>query len=64
MKPSDIVRTACLKLKLSSEVMRAAIKTADNFGTNGICEGKKPKTIAGVAIYMVVTRMKIRNDTE
>jgi transcription initiation factor TFIIIB Brf1 subunit/transcription initiation factor TFIIB len=44
--------------------MRAAMKTADNFGIHGICEGKKPKTIAGVAIYMVVIKMKIRFDNE
>jgi transcription initiation factor TFIIIB Brf1 subunit/transcription initiation factor TFIIB len=40
------------------------MKTADNFGIHGICEGKKPKTIAGVAIYMVMIKMKIRYDNE
>lgn len=64
VKPSDIVRTSCLKLKLSFEVTRAAMRTADNFGVHGICEGKKPKTIAGVAIYMTVMRMKMRFDSE
>ena len=46
--------------------MRAAITTADNFARNSLCEGKKPKTIAGVAIYMVLNKLKdnLKSDSE
>ena len=36
--------------------------TADNFITNSICEGKKPETIAGTALLMVLFKMRPNKD--
>lgn len=63
--PVDKVKDACLKLHFSPDVKKAAVVVAENFVKYAICEGKKPATIAGVALFMVSLRLKTRqNETE
>ena len=52
--PSHIVDDVCQKLNYGPEIMRAAKITADNFSKNALCEGKRPHTIAGVSLFMVL----------
>jgi transcription initiation factor TFIIIB Brf1 subunit/transcription initiation factor TFIIB len=40
------------------------MKTADNFRDKGICEGKRPNTIAGASILMIASIKKIDLDIE
>jgi len=40
------------------------MKTADNFRDVGICEGKRPNTIAGASILMITQLLKIDIDIE
>jgi transcription initiation factor TFIIIB Brf1 subunit/transcription initiation factor TFIIB len=58
--PVDKVKDACLKLNYNPDVKRAAIIVAENFIKESICEGKKPATIAGVALFMVTQKLKHR----
>ncbi len=58
--PVDKVKDACLKLNYHPEVKKAAIIVAENFIKMSICEGKKPATIAGAALFMVCLRLKTR----
>ena len=44
------------------DVMQAAKLTCENFTRLSICEGKKPQTIAGVALFMVTMKMKRRRE--
>ena len=62
--PSNIVNTACNKLKYPIGVTMAARTTAENFGRLAICEGKKPQTIAGTALFMVMLLHKGRDANE
>ena len=62
--PSNIVNTACNKLKYPIGVSNAAKLTAENFGRLAICEGKKPQTIAGTAMFMVMLLQKGRELNE
>ena len=56
--PSQIVESTCLKLNLPYEILRAAKLTADNFRKHALCEGKRPTTIAGVSIFMILKLAK------
>jgi len=38
--------------------MQAAKSTAENFKYNALCEGKRPSTIAGVSIFMVLKQSR------
>ena len=60
IRPSDIVERTCNRLTLSPEVMHASKQTANNFTIGAICEGKKPQTIAGVSLIMVLEALKHR----
>lgn len=60
--PSNIVNTACNKLKYPINVVNAAKVTAENFGRLAICEGKKPQTIAGTALFMVMLKLGRERD--
>lgn len=62
--PSNIVNTACNKLKYPIHVTTAAKATAENFGRLAICEGKKPQTIAGTALFMVMLLYKGKDANE
>lgn len=62
--PSNIVSTACNKLKYPIGITNAAKLTAENFGRLAICEGKKPQTIAGTAMFMVMLLQKGRELSE
>lgn len=52
--PSHIVDDVCQKLNYGPEILRAAKITADNFSKHALCEGKRPHTIAGVSLFMVL----------
>ena len=52
--PSHIVESVSQKLGFSPEILRAAKITADNFSKHALCEGKRPHTIAGVSLFMVL----------
>jgi len=52
--PSHIVEAVCQKLNFGPEILRAAKITADNFSKHALCEGKRPNTIAGVSLFMVL----------
>jgi len=60
--PSQIVEAACYKLGLPPEILRAAKITADNFSKLALCEGKRPTTIAGVSLFMVLQFSKKYRD--
>ena len=64
IQPADIVQEVCGRLKLPEDVRRAAAITAENFSRMSLCEGKKPQTIAGVALFMVTQKMKKRNELD
>jgi len=42
------------KLGLHHDIVAAAKKTASNFYDYSVCEGKKPATIAGASLYMII----------
>lgn len=50
---------ACIKMKLDKDVIEVCKATADNISKLEVLTGKKPATIAGVAIYMIVKRSPI-----
>ena len=52
--PSHIVESVSQKLGFSPDILRAAKITADNFSKHALCEGKRPHTIAGVSLFMVL----------
>lgn len=62
--PVDKVKEAFIANKISfqpevkNEVKKAAITVAENFTILSICEGKKPATLAGVAIFMIALKLK------
>lgn len=62
--PVDKVKEAFSSNKISfssevkNEVKKAAITVAENFTKMCICEGKKPATLAGVAIFMIALKLK------
>jgi len=58
--PVDKIKDAFLKLNsiLPQDVKKGAITVAENFNKFSLCEGKKPATIAGAAIYMVAMRQR------
>ena len=58
LQPAQIVTSTCNKLELHAEIMQAARATAENFKHQALCEGKRPTTIAGVSIYMVIKYSK------
>jgi len=62
LQSSDIVQKACNKLELSHPVCGAAKLTADNFKEHGICEGKRPNTIAGASLLLVTSLAKFEKD--
>lgn len=62
--PSNEVVRACNKLKWPLSVTNAAKLTAENFGRLSICEGKKPQTIAGTALFMVMMLQRGRELNE
>lgn len=49
-------------MRLSNEIERAAKITADNFRKYALCEGKRPTTIAGVSLFMVLKLKKFKED--
>ena len=49
-------------MELNHEVERAAKTTADNFRTLALLEGKRPTTIAGVSLFMVLKLKKFKYD--
>ena len=51
---THIVETVCLKYDYSPSILRAAKITADNFYSLALCEGKRPQSIAGAALLMVL----------
>ena len=53
---SKYAEDACKRLKLDEETMEFCKATADNISSLEILTGKKPSTIAGVAIMMIVQR--------
>lgn len=59
--PVDKIKDAFFKLNLHPDVKKAAIIVADNFNKKSLCEGKKPATIAGAALYMVALRLRNKN---
>lgn len=59
MLASKVAETACNSLKLPMDIMSACKQTADNLSALHAMEGKKPQTIAGVAIMMVLQYSKI-----
>ena len=58
LAPSKIVDQVSNKLELNFELKRAGKITADNFGKNAICEGRRPQTIAAVSLMMVLEHFK------
>ena len=58
MPPSQIIESSVHKLNLVPETLRAAKITADNFSKHSLCEGKRPQTIAGVSLFMVMVLSK------
>lgn len=63
--PADIVAAKADKLGLHYAVKEAAIQIAKNFVQNSVEEGKKPATIAGVSIFMAMSKLRNRStDTE
>lgn len=57
-QPSQIVYATCLNLELNPEIITAARTTAENFKNFALCEGKRPTTIAGVSIFMVIKQSR------
>ena len=53
--PSHIVEAVCNKLSFPPDILRASKITADNFSKHALCEGKRPHTIAGVSLFMVIS---------
>ena len=45
---------ACNALELPSDIVNASKITSDNLSSLQVAEGKKPQTLAGAAIYMVL----------
>lgn len=53
---SKYAEDACKKMNLEQNVIDVCKATADNISKLEILTGKKPSTIAGVAIYMILKR--------
>lgn len=51
-------------MKYPPYVQNAAKQTCENFTRLSICEGKKPQTIAGTALFMVKMMLKDRDFNE
>lgn len=49
-------------MNLPHDVERAAKITADNFRQHALCEGKRPTTIAGVSLFMILKLKKFKKD--
>ena len=52
--PADIVEKEGAKLGLDYSVLKAAKRTAIAFKDYGVAEGRKPATIAGACLLMVI----------
>lgn len=53
---SKYAEDACKKMGLEENVMEVCKATADNISKLEILTGKKPSTIAGVALHMILQR--------
>ena len=51
---SKVAEQACNRLELPIDIVQACKTTSDNLSSLQVTEGKKPQTIAGAAIYMVL----------
>ena len=54
LKPTDMVAKACKKLTVGLKAQMQAQIICDNFREYGICEGRRPNTIAGAAIMIAL----------
>ena len=48
------VEKFCLQQDYSPSILRAAMTTADNITAQAICEGRKPQTMVGAVVLMVL----------
>ena len=60
--PADIVDKEGTKLGLAFDILEAAKRTAIKFKEEGVCEGKKPATIAGASLFMAILLSKEKNN--
>ena len=51
---SKVAEQACNRFELPIDIVQACKTTSDNLSSLQVTEGKKPQTIAGAAIYMVL----------
>ena len=51
---SKVAEQACNRFELPKDIVQACKTTSDNLSSLQVTEGKKPQTIAGAAIYMVL----------
>lgn len=56
MTASKYTEKACKKLNIDSDTTEICMITADNITNTGILTGRKPSTIACVAIYMIMKK--------
>lgn len=54
--PQQHVKMGCEKLEISQEITEYCIQTVNKIVELEVLTGKKPATIGGVAIWMVVTK--------
>jgi transcription initiation factor TFIIIB Brf1 subunit/transcription initiation factor TFIIB len=54
MMASKVAESCCNTLKLPMDIVQACKQTADNLQSLSAMEGKRPQTVAGVAIMMVI----------
>ena len=54
--PQDHVKIGCERLELSSEVTEQCFQTVNKMTELEVMTGKKPATIAGVAMWMVINK--------
>jgi len=53
-----VAEHACNTLELPADIVNASKITSDNLSSLQVAEGKKPQTLAGAAIWMVLQASK------
>ena len=62
MNPKDIINKVALKMRLHADIVKAAHITVENFTNQAIMEGKRPQTIAGTSLLMVMGHHRLYKD--
>ena len=61
--PQHKIISACLKLNFNDDIKKAALLVCDKIFEYSLLEGKKPATIAGVALFIVSMKLKQFEET-